>query len=99
MKITFRQSGGFMGLIRACTIDTTTLAAAERSRVEALVEASTLTASVSLQSPTARDRRQYEITIERTEASVHVVCDDACLPEPARPLVAYLAGCAKPVPP
>jgi hypothetical protein len=99
MTITFRQSGGLMGLIRGCTIDTATLATAERSRVEALVEASTLTASVSLQSPTARDRRQYEITIERTEASVHVVCDDACLPEPARPLVAYLVGCAKPVPP
>ena len=99
MKITFRQSGGFMGLVRGCTVDTSTLAADEQSRVEALVEASTLTASFSRQSRGGRDRRQYEITIEHAAAHVHVVCDDGCLPEPARPLVAYLAGCARPVAP
>ena len=99
MKITFRQSGGFMGLVRGCTVDTTTLAAGERNRVEGLVTASTLTASFTRQTEGGRDRWQYEITIEHEAARVHVVCDDACLPEPARPLVAYLVGCAKPMPP
>ena len=98
MKITFRQSGGFMGLVRGCTVDTTTLAADERSRVEGLVTASSLTASFTRQAEGGRDRWQYEITIEYDAVHVHVVCDDACLPEPARPLVAYLVGCAKPVP-
>ena len=99
MKITFRQSGGFMGRVRGCTVDTSALAAAERSHVEALVQASTLTASFSRQTEGGRDRRQYEITIEHEAAHIHVVCDDGCLPEPARPLVAYLAGCAQPVSP
>ena len=98
MKITFRQSGGFMGLVRGCTVDTTMLAADERSRVEGLVTASTLTASFTRHNEGGRDRRQYEITIEYEAAQVYVVCDDAHLPEPARPLVAYLVSCAKPVP-
>jgi hypothetical protein len=98
MKITFRQSGGFMGMVRGCTVDTTTLAADERSHVEGLVTASTLTASFTRHNEGGRDRWQYEITIEHEAAQVHVVCDDACLPEPARPLVAYLVGCAKPMP-
>lgn len=88
-----------MGVVRGCTVDTSALAADEQSRVEALVEASTLTASFSRQTAGGRDRRQYEITIEHAAAHVHVVCDDRCLPEPARPLVAYLAGCARPVAP
>ena len=99
MKITFRQSGGFMGVVRGCTVDTSALAGAERTHVEALVQASTLTASFSRQTEGGRDRRQYEITIEYEATHVHVVCDDGCLPEPARPLIAYLAGCARPVAP
>jgi hypothetical protein len=98
MKITFRQSGGFMGLVRGCTVDTTALAADEKIRVEGLVTASTLAASFTRQTDDGRDRWQYEITIEYDAVHVHVVCDDVHLPEPARPLVAYLVSCAKPVP-
>ena len=98
MKITFRQSGGFMGLVRGCTVDTTALAADEKIRVEGLVTASTLAASFTRHNEGGRDRRQYEITIEHDAVHVHVVCDDAHLPAPARPLLAYLVSCAKPVP-
>ncbi len=98
MKITFRQSGGFMGLVRGCTVDTTALAADEKIRVEGLVTASSLTASFTRHNEGGRDRWQYEITIEHDAVHVHVVCDDAHLPDPARPLVAYLVSCAKPMP-
>jgi len=87
-----------MGLVRGCTVDTTALAADEKIRVEGLVTASTLAASFTRHNEGGRDRRQYEITIEHDAVHVHVVCDDAHLPEPARPLVAYLVSCAKPVP-
>ena len=87
-----------MGLVWGCTVDTTALAADEKIRVEGLVTASTLTASFTRRTDDGRDRWQYEITIEYDTVHVHVVCGDAYLPEPARPLVAYLVSCAKPMP-
>lgn len=94
MLISFTQSGGFAGLVRACSIDTAALEPAERTRVEKLVAAAGWTESCERFSE-GRDRFQYEITIECDAAPVHVVCDDACVPPEARQLVAYLKGHAK----
>ncbi|MCE2725783.1 MAG: DUF1353 domain-containing protein [Planctomycetaceae bacterium] len=99
MQITFTQSGGFVGAVRGCRIDAATLPADERRRLEELVAGSGLDASLELFSETGRDRRQYEIRIDRGGAAVRVCCDDACLPEPARPLVRFLAERATPRPP
>jgi hypothetical protein len=89
MRITFTQSGGFAGLVKGCRIDTLTLAADERTQVEALVAAAGWTESWERFSE-GRDRWQFEITIDRDAVCVHVVCDDSCLPPVARPLVAFL---------
>jgi len=89
MLISFRQSGGFAGLVRGCSVDTLTLEQGERARVEALVAAAGWTESWERFSE-GRDRFQYEITIERDASPVCVVCDDSCVPVAARPLVAYL---------
>ncbi len=89
MRISFTQSGGFAGLVRGCRVDTVTLEPEERTRVEGLVAAAGWDASWERFSE-GRDRFQYEITIECDAAPVHVVCDDACVPAEARPLVAYL---------
>ena len=88
MLISFTQSGGFAGLLKRCRIDTAALDPDERTRVESLVVAAGWTASWEKFSE-GRDRFQYEIAIER-ETTVHVVCDDSCVPPEARPLVAYL---------
>jgi len=94
MLIAFTQSGGFAGLIRRCRVDTSALEPAERTRVEAFVAAAGWTESCERFSD-GRDRFRYEITIEGDAAPVHVVCDDACVPPEARPLVAYLKEHAK----
>ncbi|MFM7206267.1 MAG: protealysin inhibitor emfourin [Planctomycetaceae bacterium] len=98
MWITFMLSGGFAGQVRGCRIDTQTLAAGDRAALEALVIASGLVASFERFAAAARDRPQYDLAIERAEAFVRVSCDDASLPEPARPLVADLVGRSTPQP-
>lgn len=99
MRLTFTQSGGFVGVVKACTVDTATLAAAERREVEALVAASGLVTPVELLSAAGRDRRQYDVTIDSGSGPLRVVYDDASLPPSARPLVSFLAARARPVPP
>lgn len=96
MRITFTQSGGFVGAVRGCRIDAATLPVDERRQLEALVAGSGLDASFERLSDTGRDRRQDEIRIDRGGAAVRVCCDDACLPEPARPLERFLAERATP---
>ena len=98
MLITFMLSGGFAGAIRGCRIDTAALSSAERTEVESLVVASGLTASFERFAAASRDRRQYDLAIERQAALVRVSCDEASLPEPARPLVAELVKRSTPQP-
>jgi hypothetical protein len=98
MWITFMLSGGFAGQIRGCRIDTLALAVADRAALEALVIASGLVASFERFTAAGRDRKQYDLAIERADAFVRVSCDDASVPEPARPLVADLVRRSTPQP-
>jgi len=98
MWITFMLSGGFAGQVRGCRIDTRAIAAAERAALEALVLESGLVASFERFAAAGRDRRQYDLAIERVDAFVRVSCDDASLPDPARPLVADLVRRSTPQP-
>ena len=98
MRITFMLSGGFVGSIRGCRIDTTALPASGRGEVERLVEASGLTESFERYAAAGRDRRQYDLAIEQAARFVRVSCDDVSLPEPARPLVGFLVERAVPQP-
>lgn len=95
MLISFMQSGGFVGGVRGCRIDTDDLEDDERAELEHLVDAAGWTESWEKFS-SGRDRWQYEISIDCDVRSVHVVCDDSCVPEPAWPLVSYLKDRAKP---
>lgn len=99
VRVAFTQSGGFAGLVRGCTLDAAALEPAERDEFERLVAESGLDASVEATAPGSRDRRQYAIEIERGATRVRVVCDDATLPAPARPLVAFLVARARPITP
>jgi hypothetical protein len=96
MRITFIQSGGFVGAVRGCRIDAAALPAEERRALEALVAESGLDASLERFDDAARDRKRYEIRIDRDGDAVRVCCDDRCLPETARPLVGFLAARATP---
>lgn len=96
MRITFMQSGGFVGAVKGCVIDDAGLAPDERQELESLVAASGLTESGEHVSAAGRDLRQYDIVIERDGAVRRIVCDERSVPEAARPLVGFLAGRARP---
>jgi hypothetical protein len=98
MRIQFSQSGGFVGIPRVYEIDTDALPRPERDELEGLVAVSDLAGSWERTSAAGRDLRQYEIRIDGAGPPVHVCCDERCLPEAARPLVAFLAARAGPPP-
>ena len=99
MRITFRQSGGFVGSVKGCVLDAADLAADERRELESLVAGSGLTESSERFSGAGRDLRQYDIVIVRDAAVHRICCDERSVPEAARPLVGFLLARARPQPP
>ena len=96
MKITFLESGGFAGGLRGCRLDAAALAASERAELERLVAGCGITTSCERFSSGGRDRRQYDLAIDRAGRVVRLSCDEACLPAEARPLVEFLVARAMP---
>lgn len=96
MQITFLQSGGFTGAIRGVRLDPATLPAGEREELERLVAACGLEGSCERFTESGRDRRQYDLVIDRDGTTDRLSCHDGCVPEAARPLVAFLAARATP---
>ena len=107
MKVSFLQSGGFVGAPKGCEIDSALLEPEAAREIEKLVHDSGLTASGKFLSGTARDLKQYEIVLKQDQApgdrlgssAVRVVFDDASVPAPARALLSYLKQRARPRPP
>jgi hypothetical protein len=99
MRITYMQSGGFVGAVKGCVIDTADLAPGERQELESLVAASSLTESSESFSAAGRDLRQYDIVIEHDAAVQRLACDERSVPEAARPLITFLSARARPQPP
>jgi hypothetical protein len=102
MRISFTQSGGFTGIIKGCLVDTALLPDAQRQEVERLVSDSGLTDTALLaegRSEEGRDLRQYCLEFHDSSGIRRVACDERCLPDAARPLVAYLASRSVPQPP
>jgi len=96
MQITFLESGGFAGAIRGVRIDAATLPAGEREALERLVAACGLAGSCELNTAGGRDRRQYDLAIDQDGRIDRLTCDDGCVPEAARPLIAFMAARATP---
>ncbi len=99
MKITFREWGGFAGLIQGCEIDTDLLSASEVSELQSLLEQSGILQVKSQCTAEARDLCNYEITLETSEKTIRVLFDDMTLPESAEKLLEHLQQQAQPLPP
>jgi hypothetical protein len=95
MKVRFVQSGGFVGAVRGCELDTAALAPDAARELERLVGESGIAGSGVLLSDRARDLQQYEITIEDGGAR-SVVLDDSSIPASAKPLLGFLKKHAGP---
>lgn len=96
MQITFLQSGGFAGALRGVRIDSLALPERQRAELERLVAGSGVHASCERFSESGRDRRQYDLAIDRAGRVIRLSCDETCLPEATRPLVEFLAARATP---
>ncbi len=98
MKISFVQSGGFMGMLTGCELDTEGLAPDTAQELEQIANASGLVTSGTFFSESSRDLYQYDITIEDGDSAISVIYDDATLPASAQSLVDYLQEHAVPKP-
>jgi Emfourin len=98
MKVGFRQSGGFAGLVRGIDLDTSKLDADQASELEQLVAASGIQGTKSVRKQAAPDQFQYEITIEQDDQISKLSFDEHTLPTAAQPLYRYLKPQARPMP-
>jgi hypothetical protein len=96
MRVTFIQSGGFVGTVRQCTLDTETMSADEARTLEALVKKADVSVSRETRSRSGRDLEEYQISVDTGDRSVTVVHDQSTLSPDAKALVAYLKKCARP---
>lgn len=90
MKLTFTESGGYLGLTRHVTLDTSTLPPEEGRHLETLVRTSGVLGHTSGVTPAARDALQYELTIEEGAVATTVVFDDLSKPAGAGTLLKEL---------
>ena len=96
MKISFVQSGGFLGIRRGCELDTAVLAPDTAQELERIAKTSGISASGVFFSTSGRDLLQYDITIDDGASEVCVTFDDATLPAAAQSLVDYLQKHSRP---
>ncbi|WP_122664356.1 protealysin inhibitor emfourin [Pseudomonas viridiflava] len=96
MRVCYVQSGGFIGAIKSCEVNTADLGQPEAEQVKRLVEDSGLKQSGNFMSDRARDQKQYEITIEDETNAICISFDEHNIPPEAKTLLNYLQTHAKP---
>jgi hypothetical protein len=103
LKLRFRQSGGFGGLIRGQEITAADSTPQELQRLEALVKASGVAeraAGGGARTPSASaDLMQYDLEIETSAGTTHVVLTDDDLNDKTEPLIRFLQKQSKPMKP
>jgi emfourin len=99
MRVVFRQSGGFAGLILGTELNTNDLPPEEAATLRSLVQQGNLQSPIGETASRARDLRTYEIIVEPDEGdSYHVAFDDSNVPRGVGPLLDMLRERARPRP-
>ena len=99
MRVQFTQSGGIMGTIRQCALDTATLPVEQSETLAKLVQRADASSSRQSLSKSGRDLEEYEIALHDGDRTIKLLHDQSTLPENLKPLVAYLKKYARPVAP
>jgi hypothetical protein len=99
MKVNFRQSGGFAGLVLGCDLDTQTMAAAEAGELLRLVRQAGLEKVGTKTSTKGADLTRYEIVVTDNGRSIKAVVDDMTIPDNVRPLMEFLSRRSRAVAP
>ncbi len=97
MKIRFRQTGGFGGLVLGCDLDTSALPPAEAQELTRLVKQANLEKIQTRRSEKGRDLQIYEIAVEN-EIAAKASFDDMSMPANIRPLLDFLRQRVRAVP-
>jgi hypothetical protein len=98
MKVTYRQTGGFAGLVLGYELDTDTLKPEEAKAFKALLESANLGKLKTKRAPKARDLTGYEITIEDKGTKKTIRLNDMSLSKESEGLIEYLQKRSKAVP-
>src|SRR5260370_17440432 len=96
MKVRFRQSGGFAGLIRGCELDSAELPDREAAELNQLLRQPPSEPRHSTEA--ARDLTQYELSVETPRGTRTLSWDDLSAPAPAA-LIELLRPRSTPQPP
>jgi hypothetical protein len=96
MRVCYVQSGGFVGAIKSCEVNTVDLEKPEAEQLMQLVQDSGLKHSGNFLSDQVRDQKQFEITIEDETNAICITFDENNVPPAARTLLGYLQRHAKP---
>jgi hypothetical protein len=98
MKVRFRQTGGFAGLVLGCDLDTSTLPPAEAQELTRLVKQANLEKIQTRRSEKARDLQNYEIAVEGEGLTAKKSLDDMSVDANVEPLLDFLRDRARAVP-
>jgi hypothetical protein len=98
MKVHFRQSGGFAGLLRAAEVDTKELAPAEARSIEELVR-EVLDATPARAHTPGADITRYELTVDDGSGPCSCAFDDANASPAASKLLGLLQAKTRPTRP
>lgn len=91
MKISFRQSGGFAGLILGCELDSEKLPRSEAQELARLVQQAALDRVGAKTSSKGRDLVNYEIVVEHDGRTTKASFDDMTIPANVQALMDYLS--------
>ena len=97
MKVRFLQTGGFAGLLRGCTLDTAEMGSTEGRSLRALVEQLSFKEIDERSDRSARDVVAYEITVEDGKRTSSLRFEGLSVPEPVKPLLAFLQERSSPL--
>lgn len=105
IKVSFRQSGGYAGLILGSDLDTGDLPPGDAQRLRAILQSGAVAAALAggaasrASPPAARDLTSYEIEVKTPTGSARLAFDDMSAPPGIEPLLEFLRTRARPRPP
>jgi len=98
MKVRFRQTGGFGGLVLGSDLDTSTLPAADAQELTRLIKQANLENIQTKRNDKARDLQNYEIVVESDAPTAKASFDDMSVDANLEPLLEFLRKRARAVP-
>jgi hypothetical protein len=92
MKVHYRQSGGFGGLLMGCDLDTAEMPPRDAEELARLVKQAQLDKAASQRSPSGRDLLNHRISVDDDGHSSSASFDDMTVPSHVQPLLDFLTA-------